>query len=185
MMKVMEPVLVVLLVVAAAAIAWLLASRRATPDASGKATREAIEHAITIAREQLGAHTNAADVSLANRHQLIDAKLGEVQSGVQADLGRLSQLVQQLGEATSQRFGQVDNSLKVHSEITQTLAGTTSSLREALASSNARGQWGERMAEDVLRSAGMQEKVNYFKRTAVDGDGRGTEVSDVGTAFFV
>ncbi len=176
----MESVLVVLLVVAAAAIAWLLASRRATPEASNGATRErdlivkaAIENVIAIAREQLGAHTNASDASLASRQQLIDAKLGEVQSGVQADLGRLSNLVQQLGDATSERFGQVDRSLQVHSEITQSLAGTANSLREALASSNARGQWGERMAEDVLRMAGMQENVNYFKRTAVDGDGKG------------
>ncbi|MCY7299873.1 MAG: DNA recombination protein RmuC [Ilumatobacteraceae bacterium] len=124
-------------------------------------------------REQLGAHTQASDASLARRQELIDAKLGEVQAGVHADLGRLSQLVQQLGESTSERFGQVDRSLQVHTEITQSLAGTTSSLREALASSNARGQWGERMAEDVLRMAGMQEKVNYFKRTAVAGDGTG------------
>ena len=176
----MEPVLVALLVVAAAAIAWLLGTRRSHPAAgnnpignSDQVMKAAIEHAITIAREQLGAHTNAADASLANRQLLIDAKLGEVQSGMQTDLGRLSTLVQQLGEATSQRFGQVDNSLKVHTEITQSLAGTANSLREALASSNARGQWGERMAEDVLRMAGMQEKVNYFKRTAVDGDGKG------------
>ena len=179
MIEGMEPVLVVLLVVAAAAIAWLLANRRATPEISGLASRDrdlmqaTVEHTIAIAREQLGAHTNAADASLATRQLLIDAKLGEVQSGVQADLDKLSSLVQQLGDATSLRFGQVDNSLKVHSEITQALAGTASSLREALASSNARGQWGERMAEDVLRSAGMQEKVNYFKRTAVDGDGKG------------
>ena len=53
------------------------------------------------------------------------------------------------------------------------LSSTTNSLREALASSNARGQWGERMAEDVLRLAGFLEGVNYRKRTAVVGDGRG------------
>lgn len=169
----MEPILVALLVVAAAAIAWLLATRRSAPQPTTGVTPEAVELVLAIAREQLGAHTSAADASLANRQQLIDAKLGEVQSGMQTDLGRLSTLVQQLGEATSQRFGQVDNSLKVHTEITQSLAGTANSLREALASSNARGQWGERMAEDVLRMAGMQEKVNYFKRTAVDGDGKG------------
>ncbi|CAN5659611.1 hypothetical protein BH10ACT2_BH10ACT2_03360 [soil metagenome] len=181
MMGGMEPVLVVLLVVvlmaAAATIAWLLANRRVVqPATSGLDARnvsDVIEPLIALAREQLGAHTSAADASLASRQQLIDARLGEVQSGVQADLGRLSALVQQLGDATSQRFGQVDSSLKAHSEITQSLAGTASSLREALASSNARGQWGERMAEDVLRMAGMQERVNYFKRTALDGDGKG------------
>ncbi len=202
---VLVALLVVLLVGAAAAIAWLLANRRVAPvvvpqpvlmevpqqvvqqavaaavsQANERAARErdmavqaAVEQAVLFTREQLGAHTQASDASLAGRQELIDAKLGEVQAGVHADLGRLSQLVQQLGESTSERFGQVDRSLQVHTEITQSLAGTTSSLREALASSNARGQWGERMAEDVLRMAGMQEKVNYFKRTAVAGDGTG------------
>ena len=51
--------------------------------------------------------------------------------------------------------------------------GTTNSLREALASSNARGQWGERMAEDVLRLAGFEERVNYLKRTSLEGEGTG------------
>jgi DNA recombination protein RmuC len=137
------------------------------------AVQAAVEQAVLFNQQQLGAHTQAADATLAGRQQLIDAKLGEVQSGVQADLGRLSQLVQQLGESTSERFGQVDRSLQVHAEITQSLAGTANSLREALASSNARGQWGERMAEDVLRLAGLQEKVNYHKRTAVSGEGTG------------
>jgi DNA recombination protein RmuC len=190
------------LAVAVAVIVWLAATRRrvapvvvqgevpqqaveqavalAVADANQRAARErdmavqaSVEQAILMVREQLGMQSQQADASLAGRHQLIDAKLGEVQAGVQADLGRLSQLVAQLGTATSERFGQVDRSLQVHAEITQSLAGTANSLREALASSNARGQWGERMAEDVLRLAGMQEHVNYVKRTAVSGDGTG------------
>ena len=39
---------------------------------------------------------------------------------------------------------------------TRALAETTQSLREALSSTNARGQWGERMADDVLRLAGLR-----------------------------
>ena len=46
---------------------------------------------------------------------------------------------------------------------------TTGALREALANPKARGQWGERMAEDVLRLAGFIEHVNYLKQTQVDG----------------
>jgi len=209
MMSGMEVVLVALLIVAVAAIAWLLATRRSVAVAPpvapvapvvaevpqavldqalaalfaqvnergqrdrDQAIQAALQQGALLNAQQLGSHTKAADASLAGRQQLIDAKLGEVQAGVQADLGRLSQLVQQLGEATSERFGQVDRSLQVHAEITQSLAGTANGLREALASSNARGQWGERMAEDVLRLAGMQEHVNYVKRTAVSGDGTG------------
>ena len=46
---------------------------------------------------------------------------------------------------------------------------TTQSLREALSSTKARGQWGERMAEDVLRLAGFVENVNYRKQRALEG----------------
>jgi DNA recombination protein RmuC len=38
-----------------------------------------------------------------------------------------------------------------------------------MASPTARGQWGERMAEDVLRLAGFVENVNYVKQTQLDG----------------
>ncbi|HAP74989.1 MAG TPA: DNA recombination protein RmuC, partial [Acidimicrobiaceae bacterium] len=137
------------------------------------AVQAALEHAVTLVQAQLGATTQAADASLASRQQLIDAKLGEVQAGVQADLARLHHLVQQLGQTTSEKLAVVDHSLQAHAEITQSLAGTASSLREALASSNARGQWGERMADDVLRLAGLHEHVNYVKRTAVAGEGTG------------
>ena len=80
---------------------------------------------------------------------------------------------QQMHQSTGERFGQVDRSLQLHAQITRSLGDTASSLREALASSNARGQWGERMADDVLRLAGMHEHVNYVKRTSLSGEGAG------------
>ena len=51
------------------------------------------------------------------------------------------------------------------------LAETTQSLREALSSTTARGQWGERMAEDVLRLAGFVDGVNYRRHQALPGSG--------------
>ena len=48
---------------------------------------------------------------------------------------------------------------------------TTNTLKEALASSKIRGQWGERMAEDVLRLAGFIEKINYLKQKTITGAG--------------
>ena len=123
-------------------------------------------------REQLGAATKAVDAALAGRQQLIDQQLGEVQHGM-TELQRLTAARPAAGRSTAQKFGQVDRSLQVQAEVTQALASTTNSLREALASSNARGQWGERMAEDVLRLAGLLPNVNYVKRTAVAGEGRG------------
>ena len=74
-----------------------------------------------------------------------------------------------LAEQSAQRFGQVDQSLRSHAEVTHALSQSAQALREAMASPTARGQWGERMAEDVLRLAGFVENVNYVKQTQLDG----------------
>ncbi|HZA25444.1 MAG TPA: DNA recombination protein RmuC [Dehalococcoidia bacterium] len=54
-------------------------------------------------------------------------------------------------------------------EQTASLNSTTGALREALASTRVRGQWGERMAEDVLRLIGFVEGVNYTRQKSMDG----------------
>jgi len=61
--------------------------------------------------------------------------------------------------------------LKTANEQTTALMQTANALREALASTKVRGQWGERMAEDVLRCAGFIENVNYLKQKTIEGIG--------------
>src|SRR5437763_13988025 len=68
------------------------------------------------------------------------------------------------------KFGELTAQLRMAGQQTAALNDTATRLREALAGSKSRGQWGERMAEDVLRAAGMVEHVNYRKQTAT-GDG--------------
>ena len=67
-----------------------------------------------------------------------------------------------------QKFGQVSHQLKCTAEQTALLQETTQKLRQVLSSTKARGQWGERMAEDVLRLAGFIEGVNYLKQKTLD-----------------
>jgi len=52
------------------------------------------------------------------------------------------------------------------------LAQQTSNLNNVLSSSQARGQWGERMAEDLLKAAGLIEGINYEKQDTIAGGGR-------------
>ena len=99
--------------------------------------------------------------------------LHHLRGEVRADLERLERTVHELGRRSAEQLGQVDRSLRTHAEVTQHLASTAHGLREALANPQVRGQWGERMADDVLRLAGFREHVNYVKQTAIAGDGRG------------
>ena len=88
---------------------------------------------------------------------------------MRSELTKLSEMVSTLGRSSAENFGQVTSSLQAHAEIANTLADSTRALREALANPQARGQWGERMAEDVLRLAGFVENINYVKQTQIEG----------------
>ena len=44
------------------------------------------------------------------------------------------------------------------------LQETTVRLNNILGNVKLRGQWGERMAEDIIRYAGLIENVNYLKQ---------------------
>ena len=70
-----------------------------------------------------------------------------------------------------EKFGDLTGQLKLARDQTADLARTTNALRAALASTKKRGQWGERMAEDVLRAAGFSEGINYQKQKAMAGGG--------------
>jgi DNA recombination protein RmuC len=89
--------------------------------------------------------------------------------GLTEHLQRMGDLLTKLQQESAQQHGQVVTSLQEATTSTRALAETTQHLREALASPKARGQWGERMADDVLRHAGMVEGVTYRKQTGIAG----------------
>jgi DNA recombination protein RmuC len=133
------------------------------------AVQQALRQAAVLNREQLDAGLAAGQRELAARHEVADARIEQVERRVRDELARVGDLVAQLGRHHAASIRGVEATLAAHAETTAALATTTQSLREALASPKARGQWGERMAEDVLRLAGFVEHVNYEKQTAVAG----------------
>jgi len=133
----------------------------------------AVEHTAALQREQLDHTANQVhqrfNADLSSKKDLIDARLDQVHGEMRSELTRLGEMVSVLGRTSAEKFGQVENSLQAHAEVANTLADSTRSLREALANPQARGQWGERMAEDVLRLAGFQENINYRKQSQIAG----------------
>jgi len=134
-----------------------------------QAIQAALQQAALLQREQLGQGLHAGRLELDAKKELIDSRLDQVGHEMRSELQRLGQLVHQLGERNSDQLIRVEEGLRAHGEITSALASSTQSLREALANPKARGQWGERMAEDVLRLAGFIEHVNYEKQRAIEG----------------
>jgi DNA recombination protein RmuC len=132
-------------------------------DALAKSTEEFLK----LAHQRLESEREIGTRELDAKKGLIDQQLQRMTTELEA----VSRLMTALEKDRVEKFGELSNHLKLAGEHTATLAQTTAMLREALASTKARGQWGERMAEDILRLAGFVESVNYVKQKVIEGVG--------------
>jgi DNA recombination protein RmuC len=122
-------------------------------------------------QEQRESERALAASELDARRVLIDRNL----SAMAEELGRVTDLVRDLDAQRGVKLDQLTGVLQQQREGVAELTRTAADLREALSSTKARGQWGERMAEDVLALAGFVEGVQYVKQKAVTG---GTGIPD-------
>ena len=118
-------------------------------------------------KEKFETERQVSAQDLDSKKGLIDQQLVRMNTGLE----NVSSLMKELEKDRSQKFGELAGQLKTAGEQTARLLQTTNLLQEALASTKARGQWGERMAEDVLRMAGFIENVNYLKQKTIQGSG--------------
>lgn len=121
--------------------------------------------------------SNAEFVTLATRQladlntQQLGGKVGEIEKMLDANsdefatqMKSVTEAVVELKDQNSKRFGGVGEKMNE-------LATQTTKLNEILGSSQRRGQWGERLAEDILQAAGFIEGVNYKTQSQVGGSG--------------
>lgn len=132
-------------------------------DALSKSTEEFLK----LARAKLESEREIGSKELEGKKGLIDQQLQLMTK----ELENVTTLVKELEKDRVEKFGKLDNQLKTANEQTTALMQTTNMLRESLASTKVRGQWGERMAEDVLRLAGFIENVNYLKQKTIEDVG--------------
>jgi len=132
-------------------------------DALTKSTEEFLK----LAKSRLESEREISVRELSSKKGLIDEQLKRMTR----ELESVSRLVKELEKDRVEKFGELTNQLKETGVQTAALTQTTNTLREALASTKIRGQWGERMAEDVLKMAGFIENINYVKQKSVEGIG--------------
>lgn len=132
-------------------------------DALSKSTEEFLK----LAKEKLGSEREANSKELESKKGLIDQQLQRMTN----ELQNINNVARELEKDRIEKFGELAQQLQLANKQTADLTKTTNTLREALASAKVRGQWGERMAEDVLRMAGFVENVNYFKQRTIEGIG--------------
>ena len=115
--------------------------------------KENREDFLNIAGEKFKNISREADENLTKKKELIDQNLGDMKKTLKS-----------LHDQSVKLTGNLETS----SRETQKLQESTSKLREILSSSQKRGQWGERMVEDILDFIGFMEDKNYIKQTQVE-----------------
>ena len=130
-----------------------------------EALSKSTEEFLKLAKSTLEPEREFTKKELENKKGLIDLQLVKMTG----ELEKVSTLMKDLEKDRVEKFGQLSSQLRITNEQTNVLMKTTSSIREALASTKTRGQWGERMAEDVFRLAGFVENINYVKQKTLEG----------------
>ena len=117
-----------------------------------------------ISFDVLKSQSELGSQELDTKKALIDQTLDSIRQEMQ----KVQKTIDQTNKDRSEKFGELTSQLKTTAETHQKLQQTTQQLSTALASTQVRGQWGERMAEDVLRLAGFVEGINYQKQKTME-----------------
>lgn len=84
--------------------------------------------------------------------------------GLKDELVRYEKLIRDFERDRTEKYGNLANELKRASTETTRLQDTTNHLTSILGNVKKRGEWGERMAEDIIQLCGLKEGVNYRKQ---------------------
>ena len=117
---------------------------------SAKTLEESNKTHLTQMQQRSDTQTKEHIAKLDEKELLINRRLSEMDD----KLGKVQKLIDEFEKARESKLGALDDQLK-------SLNATTNSLQKALADNQARGKWGERIAEQILEYLGMREGFSY------------------------
>ena len=106
-----------------------------------------------MAQQELSKETATGEAKLEEKKKLIDVNLKNMADSLE-NLGK---------ETVALKTG-----LTLSKDETTKLQKTTADLLNVLSSSQARGQWGEKMVEDILNLVGLVEHIHFIKQKQVE-----------------
>lgn len=124
--------------------------------------REVAADVLTKANESAG---QQADERFNAQRDALEAQTRNLLQPFEQKIATLGKEVEKLHTHNSEKFGNVDEAVKG-------LATQTQALRNVLSSAQGRGNWGERMLEDILSHAGFERGINYEKQEILDDGGK-------------
>lgn len=116
-------------------------------------------------REVLRGEKDIIASHLSHQHKTLETMV----ETMRADLEKRQAEIRNLEQDRVRKFGELASSLESHRKLADELAVSTKRLAEVLSNNQARGEWGERIIEDLLQANGLLEGVHYERQTFLAG----------------
>ena len=120
-------------------------------------TKSSNEQIIMMAKEQLKSEKQDIKTDLENKKEII----GEMVRRIHEELKESDQRLRNAEEKRIGSFSELNEAIKNQSKLTDQLKITTESLSKVLSSNQMRGQWGEKVAGDLLEMNGFVRGQSY------------------------
>jgi DNA recombination protein RmuC len=172
----MEVIIALVSVIVILAIALTVVLRRqpttntylppALPTLTAAEIRDVIReiHSETL-RDLAGQAKDDRDDAISVATREMGNAIEQAKKQIDETIGRVETELDRLREANSEKFGNVDHAVAQ-------LSAQAAALTKVLSSAQGRGNWGERMLEDILSNSGFKKGTNYDVQETLSEGGR-------------
>lgn len=155
-------ILAVVTIVAGLAITLLLINKKLN-DTLSTALAKSTEQLVSLANQKLGAEKAEIKSELDNKKQMIEKLVEGLGKKVEDHNKRL----EDVDKARISSFASLQQQLVSQNKLTEQLVTTAEGLKKVLSNNQLRGQFGEQVAEDLLKMTGFVRGVDYDSNTAL------------------
>ena len=118
---------------------------------------------LELAKQELQGERQQGVSDFASQRQAV----ADAIAGLNKQLETYQQLVRGFESDRDRKYGSLSTELQHVLKSNDQLRNTTAHLTAVLGNSRVRGQWGQKMAEDILRLCGLQEGINYHQEREI------------------
>lgn len=111
-------------------------------------------------RQILQSDKESIHVDLRNKQQVMEKLVQELRE----EMGTHQREIRSVEKDRVKEFGELAKSLENYRELTGELKASTDTLAKVLSNNQQRGEWGERIIEDLMNSNGLIEGIHYTKQ---------------------
>ena len=111
-------------------------------------------------RQLLSSEKETIKTDLDNKQHAMEQLVKQLQE----DIKTRQQEIRLLEQDRTKKFGELTSALENHRQMTDELKISTQQLAAVLSNNQQRGEWGERIIEDLMRSNGLMEGIHYLRQ---------------------